>query len=122
MSKVQVTASLPNGEKIAEWTTDEDGTHRPVAPVVPADVEAMCKELIAVADDLGVGDQSDFLLRVHAMLRSLSKDAERYRFIRSEEATHPRYYSFWKEFEVKLCREEKMDAHVDAALAAKEQK
>ena len=50
-------------------------------------------------------------------LKELRRDARRYRWLRSEEiATSPHYYSFWKEFDVKLCREEKMDALIDATM------
>lgn len=43
-------------------------------------------------------------------------DAERYRWLRSEEVvTDPRYYDFWDEFTDKWCREERMDAAIDAA-------
>jgi predicted aminopeptidase len=49
-----------------------------------------------------------------AHLDALKRDAARYRAIRSEEwATEPAYYPFWHEFEVKLCRLERMDALVD---------
>lgn len=48
-------------------------------------------------------------------------DAARYRWLRSEAVcTEPRYYIFWNEFEAKLCREEKMDALIDAEMASKE--
>jgi hypothetical protein len=51
---------------------------QPQAPVQPAsepDVEAMCKTLCEIADDLGANDTSDELLKAAAMLRSLSVDA-----------------------------------------------
>jgi DNA repair exonuclease SbcCD ATPase subunit len=51
-----------------------------------------------------------------AQVAELRKDAERYRWLRSEEvATDPRWYPFWDEFNVKLCRENKMDKLIDAA-------
>lgn len=49
---------------------------------------------------------------------ALRRDAERYRFIRREDiATEPKYYQFWSEMQYKLCREGKMDALIDQALA-----
>lgn len=60
---------------------------------------------------------------------ALEKDAARYRWLRSEEvATEPHYYEFWKEFEAKLTREERLDRlidqwrvrTIDAALAGNE--
>jgi hypothetical protein len=45
------------------------------------------------------------------------RDAERYRWLRSEDAaTNPKFYPFWTEFNTKLCREEKMDSAIDAAM------
>lgn len=50
-------------------------------------------------------------------IKEQSKDIERYHWLRSEEAaTDPRFYAFWHEFNAKLCREEKMDAAIDAAM------
>jgi hypothetical protein len=44
----------------------------------------------------------------------MAMDADRYRWLRSEEvATDPIYYPFWEEFHVKLCRCERMDELVD---------
>ena len=54
---------------------------------------------------------------LNSRLSNGTRDAERYRWLRSEDAaTDPRYYKFWREFEVKLCREGKMDALIDAAM------
>ena len=46
------------------------------------------------------------------------KDAERYRWLRSEEVcTVPRYYEFWNQFlESKLVREERMDDLIDKTM------
>jgi hypothetical protein len=50
----------------------------------------------------------------------LERDAARYRWLRSEEAsTDPRYYPFWDEFCAKSCRESRMDAAIDAAMKEK---
>ncbi len=44
-------------------------------------------------------------------------DAERYRWLRSEDvATNPKFYGFWREFEAKLYREDRLDALVDEAM------
>jgi hypothetical protein len=40
--------------------------------------------------------------------------ADRYLWLRSEKvSTDPFFHPFWKEFDVKLCREERMDALID---------
>lgn len=52
-----------------------------------------------------------------AALTSDARDAARYRWLRSEEvSTDPRYFDFWNEFNLKLCREGAMDALIDAAM------
>ena len=49
------------------------------------------------------------------------RDAARYRWLRSEDtATNPLYYPFWQEFNVKLCREEQMDALIDSAMTSRQ--
>lgn len=64
--------------------------------------------------------------KIELALSQAKRDAERYRFLRSEAVcTEPRYYEFWNRFlESKLVREESMDKLIDdemnAALAKRE--
>jgi len=84
-------------------------------PAVPADVEAMCERLLEGATVLDtpfhhIAIAAD-MEKAAAMLRSLSKDAERYR-----EARHMGIHSYG----IPRYRQD-ADISVDAALAAKEQ-
>jgi len=83
---------------------------------VPSDVEAMCDRL----DNLQTTrrDIAEALVDAKAMLRSLSKDAERYRFLRAVETIDLQgavkdATGVWTE------TEDEIDAAIDAALAAK---
>jgi hypothetical protein len=80
------------------------------------------KGCVELGIDDAASDMADFsAMRIRAeaaeaQVAELRKDAERYRWLRSEEvATDPRWYPFWDEFNVKLCRENKMDKLIDAA-------
>ena len=69
--------------------------------------------MICITHNLNLGDG----LRCPQCDASEALDAKRYRWLRSEEAaTDPRFYPFWQEFNAKLCREERMDAAIDAAM------
>lgn len=68
--------------------------------------------------DANQRQECDEIKTMRASLEAAQKDAERYRWLRSEEvSTEPCYYDFWQEFEGKLCREEKLDAAIDAEIS-----
>jgi len=92
------------------------------AEPAPADVEAMCAKLdeaFKAFDDYGLRRT---LTDAAAVLRSLSKDAERYRWLREQNFAHEAACTInwnighdWQSIDG-------LDAAIDAALAAKEQK
>jgi hypothetical protein len=85
--------------------------------------ESLCEEVIRTEGKCGLTrnemtQMARFALRAIRAENPLLVDAARYRWLRSEEvATDPRYYAFWNEFNAKLCREEQMDAAIDAAMS-----
>lgn len=68
----------------------------------------------------GITDEARAVRVVLNALSDVNRDAERYRWLRSEEVnTSPIFYPFWSEFHVKLCREEAMDALIDSAMTSR---
>lgn len=83
------------------------------------------RELAEAKGSLSRARAGETLLRKAAdtaelALSQAKRDAERYRFLRSEAVcTEPRYYEFWNRFlESKLVREESMDKLIDAEMNA----
>jgi len=97
------------------FTTDADGMNEFIDVVDVAIARQLEREVSQ--SNIAWMRQVERAEKAEAELAGLRADAERYRWLRSEEVcTEPRYYEFWNRFlEAKLVREKVMDNLIDSA-------